>query len=274
MAYIYFRDGKVQGPYPYHKGEYCGNNDLQDRFCQGQDLESHNRWLARMRFGLPRPCAAGSTEQLKSLGYVGLYLKDSDTSPPVLGYFEFVETPPELMEPGREHEYNNGGKPGLTNFPKLSTVFDDKKNSQSKVKIVRFIPDVSRTRPFYANGEILDFFSKEFQERNGQLLEVEHVTYPIRNEGEGDPILIGKKVFITVLREVAPQVLVESPVTPKQHRLRGWMTSAYHKRIQKKWNRKVHGQTCMTSKMEKVVLSIPEAAFKQLKQKFQPDGRQ
>lgn len=95
--------------YPRHIGEYCGNHCLNSQpTCfnyQTQDEadRSQKEFLSRMRFGLPRPCKAGTSEEMKKIGYVGLYLlKDSNLS----SNEERCPTPPELMEPGQEHLYN------------------------------------------------------------------------------------------------------------------------------------------------------------------------
>jgi len=88
-----------KGPYPMHAGEFCGNQSI-NQACP-----------PRMRFGKPRPCEEYPTVDLaEKAGFVGLYLKKT-----ISRLFDWkvpCETPPELMEPGREGEYNQNG-PGL-----------------------------------------------------------------------------------------------------------------------------------------------------------------
>ena len=78
MAYM-TRDNK--GPYPSKAGEYCGNHhpDSHPSRQLGHSPEQaahHQReWLATMRFGRPRGCEAGTSEEMAAQGWVGLYLK-------------------------------------------------------------------------------------------------------------------------------------------------------------------------------------------------------
>lgn len=51
-----------------------------------------------MRFGRPRSCATGTTEEMEKKGYVGLYLKKDSLSESMNGDYE-VPTPEELTEP-------------------------------------------------------------------------------------------------------------------------------------------------------------------------------
>lgn len=101
MAYK-TKDGK--GPYPNMAGEYCGNYfpGAPPAWCHDetreQAAEKERQYLARMRFGLPRGCMAGTTEQMKAEGWVGLYLKEDSDSGSMDGDVD-VPTPPELMEP-------------------------------------------------------------------------------------------------------------------------------------------------------------------------------
>lgn len=101
MAYM-TKDGK--GPYPNKAGEYCGNHSKGSSpyamYGQGQQEAAENQkaYLARMRFGRPRPCEAGTTEEMEAKGNVGLYLKEDIR----LNFGEIeIPTPPELMEPTR-----------------------------------------------------------------------------------------------------------------------------------------------------------------------------
>ncbi len=114
MAYMNF-EGK--GPYPCHRGEYCGNYCLSHRShfysnMHESPLEAarhHYEWLSKMRFGVPHTCQAGSAEKMLADGFVGLYLKEDSVR---LSREEPCWTPPELMEPGYELFYNIG-VPGL-----------------------------------------------------------------------------------------------------------------------------------------------------------------
>lgn len=100
MAYM-TKDGK--GPYPHKAGDYCGNHHPGSPMLRMWNVDpvvqqrEHDAWLAKMRFGRPRPCKAGTTKEREAAGDVGLYLKadsplycDGDTE---------IPTPPELMEP-------------------------------------------------------------------------------------------------------------------------------------------------------------------------------
>ena len=101
MAYM-TKDGK--GPYPNKAGEYCGNHLVGSKPWVSYDempqqaAENQERYLARMRFGKPRGCNAGTSEEMEARGHVGLYLKEDSTSGRLNGDVE-VPTPPELMEP-------------------------------------------------------------------------------------------------------------------------------------------------------------------------------
>jgi hypothetical protein len=102
MAYL-TRDGK--GPYPCQVGEYCGNHmpcslafaALNESRADAE--RNQQEYLAKMRFGRPRPCEAGTTEEMEARGTVGLYLKEDQS---ILPDSRRVDTPPELMEPGRD----------------------------------------------------------------------------------------------------------------------------------------------------------------------------
>lgn len=87
MAYM-TKDGK--GPHPNKAGEYYGNHRKGSQYCTDEAT------LAIVRFGRPRPCKAGTTEEMEKRGLVGLYLKEDQKLGP-----DDVEipTPPELMEP-------------------------------------------------------------------------------------------------------------------------------------------------------------------------------
>ena len=102
MAYIRIENGAEEGPYPNKKGEFCGNyhpNSEPYANIIETTEQAHTRqaaWLSKMRFGRPRPCEAGTTEELEQQGYVGLYLKKDES----LGADGIeVPTPEELREP-------------------------------------------------------------------------------------------------------------------------------------------------------------------------------
>ena len=92
-------------PYPNLAGEFCGNHFKGGRAyaCDGQTQSEANEqqqtYLARMRFGRPRPDGTATTEELEARGLVGLYLKEDDFRK--LSKDEVAcPTPPELLEPG------------------------------------------------------------------------------------------------------------------------------------------------------------------------------
>ena len=113
MAYM--NKGSVpRGPYPNKAGEFCGNHMVgsEPYCCNGESPEqseaAHVAYLAKMQFGRPRPCKAGTTEEMEAKGYVGLYLKEDR---PLMFWEEEVPTPPELLEPYGEETYcTNCGK--------------------------------------------------------------------------------------------------------------------------------------------------------------------
>ena len=115
MAMITESLRKLTGPYPTHKGEYCGNyHPILDDY--------HDKYLSRMRFGKPRDCPAGTSKAMQKRGFYGLYLKEDS---PLFDWEQPIETPPELMEPGHEEFYNLNGQPGMaaSHFDELP-VFD------------------------------------------------------------------------------------------------------------------------------------------------------
>lgn len=81
------------GPYPNKAGEYCGNYYLHQ---SSEETERLKAYLARMRFGRPRPCQAGTMEEMEKDGYVGLYLKEDRE---LMSWEKECPTPPELLEP-------------------------------------------------------------------------------------------------------------------------------------------------------------------------------
>jgi len=94
MAYIRIENGVKKGPYPNKKGEYCGNH--YPRSLSFRNTIETKEWLSIMRFGRPRPCEAGTTEELERQGLVGLYLKRDE---PLSEDEIEVPTPEEMKEP-------------------------------------------------------------------------------------------------------------------------------------------------------------------------------
>ena len=102
MAYM----SRGEGPYPCDKGEYCGN------YLVGSDpllsigespeeaLRHRKEYLARMRFGRPHSCQAGSSKEMQERGYVGLYLKEDCN---LMDWETRVPTPDDLKEPEEEN---------------------------------------------------------------------------------------------------------------------------------------------------------------------------
>lgn len=100
MAYM-TKDGK--GPYPCYAGEYCGNHH-PDHMVYAQEGQTHEEAqaqaelsLAKMRFGRPHACKAGTSDEMAARGWIGLYLKQDDKVR-LPGEVE-VATPDELREP-------------------------------------------------------------------------------------------------------------------------------------------------------------------------------
>jgi len=99
MAYIRRENGVKKGPYPNKRGEFCGNHFPNSGPTICADAQAHMHyadWLSKMRFGRPRPCEAGTTEELEQQGMVGLYLKCD--APSYKGEID-VPTPEDLKEP-------------------------------------------------------------------------------------------------------------------------------------------------------------------------------
>lgn len=93
MAYMI--EGK--GPYPNKAGEFCGNYRPGARsfvMCDlNQDLDDAKRQqqdrLAKMRYGKPSSCEAGTSDEMAAAGWVGLYLKEDQ---PLYAWETPVET--------------------------------------------------------------------------------------------------------------------------------------------------------------------------------------
>ncbi len=99
MAYM-TKEGK--GPYPNKAGEFCGNHLVGSKPCPAYDEslqqteENQKHYLAKMRFGRPHGCKAGTSKEMQERGWVGLYKKEDSS----LRYGDVeIPTPPELMEP-------------------------------------------------------------------------------------------------------------------------------------------------------------------------------
>lgn len=107
------------GPYPCYAGEFCGNtfgeehNAMMEAF---DEMRGNHHWISdrvpgrpdwtRFKKGRPRPCAAGTTEQLEIQGMYGLYLRhDVEPYPegcePFDGPIVKIPTPECLTEPAR-----------------------------------------------------------------------------------------------------------------------------------------------------------------------------
>lgn len=102
MAYM-TKDGR--GPYPCSAGEYCGNHlpgsyPRQTFHESPEDAEHQRAYFARMRFGRPRPCEAGTTAEREAKGWVGLYLKEDEGAHAPGDVL--IPTPDELREPATE----------------------------------------------------------------------------------------------------------------------------------------------------------------------------
>lgn len=93
MAYM---NKEGNGPYPCDAGEYCGNH-------QKGSVAYSALWLAKMRFGRPHACQAGTSAEMAAKGFVGLYLKEDSTSGRMPGDVH-VDTPDELREPPKDGE--------------------------------------------------------------------------------------------------------------------------------------------------------------------------
>ena len=79
MAY----ETKRGGPYPNLAGEFCGNHSVGSKPLfdwhnpdPEEAVKRQEDYLARMRFGKPSCCQAGTSEEMARRGYVGLYLKE------------------------------------------------------------------------------------------------------------------------------------------------------------------------------------------------------
>lgn len=86
-----------------------------------------------------------------------------------------------------------------------------------------------------------------------------------KKQAEGRPIV---RINVNVMRDVQPVELVESPVIPRQHKKKRWMSETYHNRIQKKWNKKVVGLTTLKPRQEQVIISMTKAAFRAISDHF------
>lgn len=111
MAYM-TKEGK--GPYPCYEGEFCGNHNPNHPLCRREGItadqaeQRQKSSLAKMRFGRPRACGAGTSAEMAAQGYVGLYLKQGDEHR--LPGEVLVDTPEELREPGTKGDDDEESK--------------------------------------------------------------------------------------------------------------------------------------------------------------------
>ena len=119
MAYLLL-GREDQGPYPCKAGEFCGNSWGEEHNARMEalyELMGLHRFIGDDRppgrpdwtlykKGRPRPCEAGTTEQLEAQGMYGLYLRHDvepypDSCEPSEGPIQIIDTPPDLAEPPR-----------------------------------------------------------------------------------------------------------------------------------------------------------------------------
>ena len=99
MAYM-TKEGHV--PYPNKEGEWYSNFyiDNEPLTMENETVEearkSQEEFLARFRWGRPRPTTEGTTEELEEMRLVGLYLREDHAVPE--GDTE-IETPEWMKEP-------------------------------------------------------------------------------------------------------------------------------------------------------------------------------
>lgn len=180
MAYM---NNEGKGPYPAHRGEYCGNHYLKDskfslRYLNESPEDAarhHAAWLGKMRFGKPHSCAYGSSEKMAAEGYVGLYLREDSK---LMDWRETAcWTPPELMEPEFEIFYNIG-VPGLCHVihpPEIAQPVEVETPLSVVIdKVLNFIPETKlRINKFFdPDGYKLinnfiknDFFKYDFKDK-------------------------------------------------------------------------------------------------------------
>lgn len=74
---------------------------------------------------------------------------------------------------------------------------------------------------------------------------------------------------VNAVREIVPRQLVATPVPIPQHKVRRWMSTAYHLRIQKKWDKRFKEQTKMVPAVEHVVVSIPASTLSKIRKRLE-----
>ncbi len=73
---------KGKGLYPDKAGEFCGNHSPESlppcsfNETAEEAARRQREYLAKMRFGRPSNCDAGTSKEMAALGYVGLYLRE------------------------------------------------------------------------------------------------------------------------------------------------------------------------------------------------------
>ena len=116
MAHL--SDGK--GPYPDKAGEFCGNHHPDSlptpmlHETPEQSKRHHDEYLAKMRFGKPSNCEAGTSEEMAGRGWVGLYLKENRE---LLSFETPVET--DKLTEDRVTGALTGAAPKTTDDPSL-----------------------------------------------------------------------------------------------------------------------------------------------------------
>ncbi len=75
---------------------------------------------------------------------------------------------------------------------------------------------------------------------------------------EGRPAM---KYFTRISIDAEPQRLVEQPMKAKKHKRKRWMRDSYHNRIQKKWDKKVLGNTELCVAREEFVWVFGKMQF-------------
>ena len=100
MAWKHQNGTRPNDAYPMHKGEYYGNH-LPPGDSNKFALDDASNERTDCYHGVPRHPVKG---------LVAIYLKESRKP---FSWEQEIPTPPELMEPGKEHLYNINGKPGL-----------------------------------------------------------------------------------------------------------------------------------------------------------------
>ena len=91
-----------KGPYPSKAGDFCGNHypdseppmscqDMRSPETRKAAIKRYKAYLAKMRFGKPSSCETGTSSEMDSQGWVGLYLKEDSSRTLFAGEVE-IET--------------------------------------------------------------------------------------------------------------------------------------------------------------------------------------